>query len=118
MTEEMFIDKDGQMKLLGQEVMRDRREYRESKKKVGFSDQELERLAKITIKERIKFCKEKKEKLGDSIDIENCTSESIQRWVKLFKDSKDLGKHRVDAVEKLFEKIKKDGTLKSLIESI
>ncbi len=128
-TKETFIvDNHEDVRLLGAEVMKDRREAaRRTTKKGGseyidpdYTEEELKRFALLTINERIKFCKEKKEKkekLGESEDIDKCACEAISRWIRLFKDnsmkgSKELGRLRVAAVERMFNEMKKEGKIK------
>ncbi len=106
------------MNLLGADIMRAKKES--AKKKIKqeeirseFSIGELKRFAQMTIEERMKFCREFKK--GES--FETCVCESIERWIRLFSDypmqgSKELGKARVTAVQKLFEEMKKEGKFK------
>lgn len=128
MEDTFIVDNHDDVKLLGAEVMKDRREAaRRTTKKSGteykdpdYTEEELKRFALLTISERIKFCnekKEKKEKLGENEDIDKCVCEAVSRWIRLFKDnpmqgSKELGKLRIAAVEKMFEEMKKDGKIK------
>lgn len=105
--------------LLGSEVMKARKEAATKKTKQGirseFSINELKRFAQMTIDDRMKFCKEYKK--GEPFD--KCVCESIERWIRLFRDfpmrgSKELGKARVAAVERLFEEMKREGKIKCL----
>lgn len=131
MKDTVIVDNHDGVILLGAEVMKDSRyasARRTTKRGSGeykdpdYTEVELKRFALMTINERIKFCKEKKEKkekIGENEDIDKCVCEAIVRWIRLFKDSpmkgsKELGKLRVTAVEKMFEEMKIDGIIKCL----
>ena len=72
---------------------------------------ELERFALMTINNRIEFCQ--KYKTGD-IAIGDCVCESVRRFVRLSKESrmKNVTKAQIRAVEKMIEKMRKEGTIK------
>ena len=78
-----------------------------------YTEDELRKFAVAVIEERIKFCRDVKK----VEDVDKCASESIIRWIKLFKGypmegSKDLGNLRVSMVERVFEEMKKEGKIK------
>ena len=72
---------------------------------------ELDRFALMTINNRIEFCQ--KYKTGD-VAIGDCVCESVRRFVRLSKESrmKNVTKAQIRAVEKMIEKMKKEGTIK------
>lgn len=110
---------NGDVKLLGAEVMRHRRESA----KVGqkgvevlqpeYSIGELRRFAQMVIDERIKFCEcHKKDE-----PLEKCVCDAVERYIRLFKEStikgdKRLRELRVEAIQKLFEEMKREGKIK------
>jgi hypothetical protein len=107
---------DGDVKLLGAEVMKSRREAgikkRQGEIRPEYSIGELKRFAQMAIDERIEFCKKKKDE-----PLDKCVCESIGRYIKLFTDSpmkgdKHLTKLRLDAIQKLFDEMKREGKIK------
>jgi hypothetical protein len=119
MKDTYIVDpKDSEVALLGAEVMKARKESANKKTKQDeirpeFSINELRRYAQMTIEERIKFCREYKK----DEPFDKCVCESIERWIHLFQNhpmqgSKELGKARVSAVERMFEEMKKEGKIK------
>lgn len=107
------------VKLLGAEVMRHRRESTKTRQgnieglRPEYSMGELRRFAQVTIDERIKFCRDykKDEPLG------RCVCEAVDRYIRLSKESsikgdKHLRELRLEAIQKLFEEMKKEGKIK------
>jgi hypothetical protein len=117
-TKDTFLTEynGGDVKLLGAEVMKSRREAgiktRQGEIRPEYSIGELKRFAQMTIDERMKFCKGKKNEPFDK-----CVCESIERYIRLFKDSpmkgdKHLTRLRLDAIRKLFDEMKREGKIK------
>lgn len=107
---------DGDVKLLGAEVMKSRREAgvktRQGEIRPEYSIGELKRFAQMTIDERMAFCKNKKNEPFDK-----CVCQSIERYIRLFKDSpmkgdKHLTRLRLEAIQKLFDEMKREGKIK------
>ena len=106
------------VKLLGAEIMKSRREAKSRKTKQEeilpeYSINEIKRFAQMTIDERMKFCREYKK----DEPFDKCVCESIERYIRLFKDSpmkgdKHLTKLRLEAIQKLFDEMKKEGKIK------
>ncbi len=121
-TKETFLvdqkEYNNGVRLLGTEVMRGRKESVSRKTKQGeirseYSINELKRFARMTIDDRMKFCREYKK----DEPFDKCVCEAIERYVRLFKDSpmkgdKHLTKLRLEAIQKLFDEMKKEGTIK------
>jgi len=107
---------DGDVKLLGAEVMKSRREAgiktKQGEIRSEYSIGELKRFAQMTIDERMAFCKNKK-----SEPFDKCVCESIERYIKLFTESpmkgdKHLTRLRLEAIQKLFDEMKREGKVK------
>ena len=105
------------VKLLGAEVMKHRRESAKKGKQEEISTEysmgELRRFAQMTIDERMKFCRDYKKE--ESFD--KCVCESVERYIRIFTDSPIKGdihltKLRLDAIRKLFDEMKRDGKIK------
>lgn len=106
------------VKLLGAEVMKSRRESTNRKTKQEeirpeYSMGELKRFAQMTIDERMKFCRDYKK----DEPFDKCVCQAIERYIRLFKDSpmkgdKHLTKLRLEAIQKLFDEMKKEGKIK------
>lgn len=121
-TKETFLidprEYNGDVKLLGAEVMRSRREAASRKTKQEeirpeYSINELKRFAQMTIDDRMKFCRDYKK----DEPFDKCVCQAIERYIRLFKDSpmkgdKHLTKLRLEAIHKLFDEIKKEGKIK------
>lgn len=78
-----------------------------------YTEEELRRYAGMIIEERIKFCRDVKK--VDNVD--KCTCESIERWIRLFTNypidgSVALGNLKVAMVKKVFEEMKMEGKIK------
>lgn len=109
---------DDDVKLLGAEVMKSRRESASRKTKQGeirpeYSIGELKRFAQMTIEERMKFCRDYKK----DEPFDKCVCEAIERYIRLFKDyhtkgDKKLTKLRLEAIRKLFDEMKNEGKIK------
>lgn len=108
------------VKLLGAEVMKDRREAtkigtrtRQNEILPEYSIGELRRFAQMVIDDRMKFCRDYKK----NEPFDKCVCESVERYVRLFTDSpmkgnKHLTKLRLEAIRKLFDEMKRDGKIK------
>lgn len=119
-TKETFLVKEygDDVKLLGAEVMKSRKDAASRKTKQEeirpeYSMGELKRFAQMTIDERMKFCRDYKK----DEPFDKCVCESIDRYIRLFKDSpmkgdKHLTKLRLEAIRKLFDEMKKEGKIK------
>lgn len=113
-----LIEYNDDVKLLGTEVMKHRRESakkgtRQEDIRSEYSMGELRRFAQITIDERMKFCKDYKK----DEPFDKCVCESVERYIRLFKDSpmkgdKHLTKLRLEAIRKLFDEMKIEGKIK------
>lgn len=75
------------------------------------ADDELRRFALMTIENRIKFCQQYK--TGEE-EIGKCVCESVTRYIRLSKESptKNVTKAQIRAIEKMLEKMKKEGKIK------
>lgn len=106
------------VKLLGEEVMKGRRDATGRKTKQEeirpeCSINELKRFAQMTIDDRMKFCRDYKK----DEPFDKCVCQAIERYIRLFKDSpmkgdKHLTKLRLEAIWKLFDEMKKEGKIK------
>ena len=109
---------DDDVKLLGAEVMRHRRDSakkgtKQAEIRPEYSIGELRRFAQMTIDDRMKFCREYKK----DEPFEKCMCESVERYIRLFKDSpmkgdKHLTKLRLETIQKLFDEMKREGKIK------
>jgi hypothetical protein len=117
-TEDTFLSEynGGDVKLLGAEVMKSRMKAgiktKQGEIRQEYSIGELKRFAQMTIDERMEFCKNKK---GEPFG--KCVCESVERYIRLFKDSpmkgdKHLTRLRLDAIRKLFDEMKIEGKIK------
>lgn len=106
------------VKLLGAEVMKSRRDVAGRKTKqreipTEYSMEELKRFAQMVIDERMKFCRDYKK----DEPFDECVCQSIERYIRLFKDSpmrgnKHLTKLRLEAIQKLFNNMIREGKIK------
>ncbi len=73
---------------------------------------ELERIALITINNRIEFCQKYKK---TEEEIGKCVCESLRRYIRLSKESreKNISKVQINAIKKMFEEMKKNGKIKT-----
>ena len=109
---------DDDVKLLGAEVMRHRRDSakkgtKQAEIRPEYSIGELRRFAQMTIDDRMKFCRDYKK----DEPFDKCVCESVERYIRLFKDSpmkgdKHLTKLRLDTIRKLFDEMKREGKIK------
>ncbi len=72
---------------------------------------ELERIALITINNRIEFCQKYK---TSEEEIGKCVCESLRRFIRLSRESRSntITKAQIIVIKKIFEKMKKSGKIK------
>lgn len=111
---------DDGVKLLGTEVMRQRKESvskgsrtRQEDIRPEYSIAELRRFAQTVIDDRMKFCRDYKK----DEPFDKCVCQAVERYIRLFEDSpmrgdKHLTKLRLETIRKLFDEMKRDGKIK------
>lgn len=73
---------------------------------------ELDRIALMTINNRIEFCQKYK---NTEEEVGKCVCESLRRYLKLSKEArtKTISRVQINAIKNMFEEMKKDGRIKT-----